>query len=192
MLKNLISFIIQKLYPRETKILIHKINKITLNVAFEEFKDLITILVISEDRRFWQHCGFDYKAIIRAVYNYIIYNKKSGASTITQQLVRTITNYRENTLKRKIKEILLAIYIEREFDKKTIAMSYLFLGYYGWRMNGIIEAMDRLHTENIFEKVDLPYAIISMLKYPLPQHYSPKRLNEIYARILYIKYNEKI
>ncbi|WP_185279267.1 biosynthetic peptidoglycan transglycosylase, partial [Elizabethkingia anophelis] len=92
---------------------------------------LVDFLIIGEDRRYYQHKGFDVIAIIRAIRNRIFYNKKEGASTIEQQLVRVLTNQYCRTLKRKIKEIILATKLKKMLSKKEIALLYLRLAYFG-------------------------------------------------------------
>ena len=99
------------------------------------FKDA---MVSVEDKKFYEHPGYDTKAIIRATKSYI--EKKGeitqGASTITQQLARNIYLTQEVTWERKIKEIFLAIELEKKYSKQEIMEFYLnniyfANGYYG-------------------------------------------------------------
>ena len=64
-----------------------------------------------------------------------------GASTINQQLVRVLTNRYERTFKRKVKEILLASLVARAIPKTDIPGIYLSVAYFGWRMNGLVQAV---------------------------------------------------
>ena len=96
---------------------------------------LIHSIVAVEDRKFWTHNGVDPQAMLRALFAYLTQSKKGfrqGASTITQQLVRHFLLPREKTINRKVKEIILAIHLERYLDKKKIIEIYansLFLGH---------------------------------------------------------------
>ena len=73
---------------------------------------LMEMLVTGEDRRFLRHCGFDPAAIARAAF-WTLRGRLQGASTIEQQLVRTITGEKQIRTTRKIREILLAASVAR-------------------------------------------------------------------------------
>lgn len=149
--------------------------------------EIILILKTAEDKRFFTHCGFDILAIFRAIFYSIFKNIRSGASTIDQQLVRTITGEKDITIKRKIKEIILATAINYKFEKYTIANAYLNCAYFGWNMHGIEDAYIRIMRDETINKCHIKYALISFLKYPLPRHPSKAALTKIYNRIRYIK-----
>ena len=103
-------------------------------------KALITI----EDRRFFQHKGIDVYSMIRAIYRNITTKRLEGASSISQQLVRNITNEREIKLKRKTKEIVFASLLEKEFSKNEI-----LLAYYGtYRFKNCIGIFEFCKNEN--------------------------------------------
>ena len=101
----------------------------------EYFKDA---MVSVEDKKFYEHPGYDTKAIIRAMKSYI--TKKGeitqGASTITQQLARNIYLTHEVSWERKMEEIFLAVELEEKYSKQQILEFYLnniyfANGYYG-------------------------------------------------------------
>lgn len=123
-------------------------------IKFEETPELLVKGFISaEDQRFFYHPGIDIIAIGRA---WIInmshkagfkYGKKSGASTITQQLARLLYadelpefKIRQQTYRRKIKEMRVAIQIDKRYDKKMIMEEFLNRVYFGHGINGISEA----------------------------------------------------
>jgi len=130
---------------------------------------LVDYLISAEDHRYNYHIGFDLIAIIRAIRNRIIYRKQEGASTIEQQLVRTIIGKYEKTLNRKLREIFLAFSLKLFIDKKTIAIIYLNIAYYGTNYKGL----DRILKKFNLIKGDLINdntcaEIVSRLKYPEP------------------------
>lgn len=147
---------------------------------------LIDFLIIAEDRRYGNHVGFDVFAIFRAIWRRVSSSKKEGASTISQQLVRTLTNRRECTIRRKLKEILLAVLVTKFFDPYDVAIVYLNVAYYGGKMNGLEGACYKLglSSSNIPE-VEAA-SLISRLKYPEPLNASSSRRSQISNRSRYI------
>ena len=106
---------------------------------------LIHAFVAAEDRNFFEHSGIDLGAILRAMIRNIKAGRiVQGGSTITQQLAKNLFLTRERTLKRKFKEALLAIKIERTFDKKKILELYLNQIYLGNGAYGV-EAASRVY-----------------------------------------------
>lgn len=101
--------------------------------------------VAIEDKRFYDHSGYDIRRFGGAVINYI-FNKnivgKGGGSTITQQLVRNITDDREDTPKRKMREIARAVYLEQNMSKEEILENYINYIYFGQGAYGINEASE--------------------------------------------------
>lgn len=85
-----------------------------------------------EDKKFYQHKGYDFKAIIRAVWAMVRDRKVSqGASTITQQLARNIFLTQDKTWERKIEEIFIAVELEKKYSKDQILEYYLNNIYFG-------------------------------------------------------------
>lgn len=91
-----------------------------------------------EDERFYEHCGIDYKRTFAALANEFLnfYGSKHGGSTITQQLVKNITNDNETSWERKIREIFRAMKVERKYTKDEILNSYLNTIYFGQNEDG--------------------------------------------------------
>lgn len=75
---------------------------------------LIDFLILAEDHRNKYHIGVDVIAICRAIYRRLRFSVKEGASTIEQQLVRVVTGDYRDSISRKIKEIMLAVYIRKK------------------------------------------------------------------------------
>jgi penicillin-binding protein 1A len=97
-------------------------------------------VVAVEDARFREHSGVDPKGIARALYAMLSGGERQGASTITQQLVRTMLLSRERTVERKVKEIVLALRIEHALSKDRILEIYLNEIYLGQRAYGFAAA----------------------------------------------------
>ncbi|HSX46991.1 MAG TPA: biosynthetic peptidoglycan transglycosylase, partial [Patescibacteria group bacterium] len=90
--------------------------------------------VAVEDKDFFKHGGFDVRGIVRAGFNNAFgHSGTQGGSTITQQLVRLTQPGvgQEQTYKRKIKELILSVELEREYSKKDILTGYLNAAPYG-------------------------------------------------------------
>lgn len=147
---------------------------------------LVQAVVAAEDRRFWRHKGFDPVAAIRAVSDFVFSGRVSGASTIEQQLVRTLRKRYELTLRRKVTEIALAFLIACEFPKKTIISLYLHVAYFGWHATGIEMAASRLGVPlNSLTKREAA-TIAAMLKLPMPRLPSDRYAARLTTRVDYI------
>ncbi|HEX5132091.1 MAG TPA: biosynthetic peptidoglycan transglycosylase [Candidatus Krumholzibacteria bacterium] len=127
------------------------------------------LLVSGEDHRHARHPGFDLFAIGRALWRRVAHGSREGASTIEQQVVRTITGRYERTLRRKLKEILLAILVAQSFPKEILPSVYLQIAYYGWRMNGYQQACQRLGLHPSSLALDEAAGLVARLKYPEPR-----------------------
>ncbi len=95
-------------------------------------------IISVEDKRFYEHHGIDYKALVRVLYK-AIENKKitQGGSTITQQLARNAFLSQERTWQRKLEEIFIASELEKKYSKSSILEFYLNNIYFGNGFYGI-------------------------------------------------------
>jgi membrane peptidoglycan carboxypeptidase len=143
---------------------------------------LVAALVVVEDRRFYRHGGLDLRATCRAILHGLAGGPWTGASTIEQQLVRTVTGRYERTIRRKLIEILLACLVYRTVEKQDVPGLYLSLAYFGWRMNGLVQACDRLEVVLPQAIPSQAAAIVARLKYPEPKFMSPERRQQIQTR----------
>lgn len=110
-----------------------KLNKISKNV-----RDAI---VSVEDKNFYNHKGFDYPRILKAIFINMTNGKiKQGASTISQQYVKNLYLTFDQTLKRKMKEAVLTIELETHYSKDEILEGYLNTINFGAGNYGIREA----------------------------------------------------
>ncbi|PIP49321.1 MAG: hypothetical protein COX13_04690, partial [Caldiserica bacterium CG23_combo_of_CG06-09_8_20_14_all_35_60] len=109
------------------------------NIADSLKKALIT----QEDKRFYEHGALDFRGILRAVWIDVThFSLAQGASTITQQLARSMFLTNEVSAKRKIEEALIAIQLEKRFTKDQILEMYLNQVYFGAGAYGIESASE--------------------------------------------------
>ena len=92
---------------------------------------LAKAVVAIEDRRFYQHAGIDPRGIARAAFNNVIGSEVEGGSTITQQLARVRYLSLERSLRRKLQEAMLALWLEMRLSKDEILAHYLNSVYFG-------------------------------------------------------------
>jgi 1A family penicillin-binding protein len=100
--------------------------------------NLIKAVISVEDQRFYDHSGVDAIRVAGAVLkNLEVRRRAEGGSTITQQLARLSFLTRDKTYRRKVKEIILASYIEKEYQKNEILEMYLNKVYFGDGLYGV-------------------------------------------------------
>ena len=120
------------LYDNEEK-LVFESNNNTDWVSLDNISNYaINATIISEDKSFYQHSGFDYLRIMKAMFKNIK-NKSivEGASTISQQYVKNLYLDFDQTWKRKIEEAFLTVKLELRYDKDEILEGYLNTINYG-------------------------------------------------------------
>jgi len=102
--------------------------------------------VAAEDRNFYNHIGIDFGALVRAAFSTLSGKQVQGGSTLTQQLIKQVYFSEEaqdrgiSGIPRKIKEAILAIEVEKMYDKEQIITLYLNESPYGGRRNGVESA----------------------------------------------------
>jgi len=165
-----------RVYSKDGEIIAEYAIEKRLFIPYESIpKKVINSFLSAEDKNFFNHPGVDAKGILRAVFNNLIniVNDKrlEGASTITQQVAKNFLLTNEVTLKRKIKEAILAFRIERAFSKERILELYLNQIYLGQGTYGIAAA-----SLEYFDKAvkDLDYSEAALLA-ALPK--APSRYN---------------
>lgn len=175
-----------KIFDRNGNLLyeIYGEEKRTIIPLDEIPKKAILATIAIEDRNFFSHPAFDIRSILRAIFYNILHLKfAQGASTITQQLARNAFLVPEKTLTRKIREIILAIKIEKKYSKEKILELYLNQIPYGNNCYGIEAA-----SKNYFDKKakDLTLAESALLAAlpKAPSFYNPygKNLNLLLER----------
>ena len=125
----------------------------TEGVDVKELPEHISNAVIAiEDRRFKDHHGFDVFGITRAFFKNIFAGEiTGGGSTITQQLAKNALLSPEQTIRRKVEELFLAVEIEKYYTKDEILSMYLNQVYFGSSAWGIDHASMKYFNKNIRE-----------------------------------------
>ena len=113
-------------------------GNITSSVDIDEINPkYISYIIEIEDKSFYKHNGLDIKRIFSSIYYKITNNYNSGASTITQQYIKNTYLNNNRTIKRKLKEMALAIRLESTMSKKEILEGYLSSIYFGNNVYGL-------------------------------------------------------
>ncbi len=131
-------------------------------VDYEDIsKNIIYAVVAKEDQRFWEHEGVDWRRTVFALVQDALKTDRAGegGSTITQQLVKNITEDDERTWERKIREIFRALSLEERYTKEDILESYLNKIWFGKMVYGI-EAASQTYFGKSASDVDIAEAAI--------------------------------
>jgi len=136
-------------------------------------KKLILAFVAAEDANFYQHRGIDYLGIVRAaVKNLISLRKKEGASTITQQVAKSMLLTPEKKFSRKLKEAILATRMEKKLSKDEILYIYLNQIYMGAGSYGVQLAAETYFGKDVDQLNLAEMAMLAGLP-KAPNSYSP-------------------
>jgi len=136
-------------------------------------KYLQSALIATEDRGFYNHSGVAAKSILRAIIKDIMAGEfVEGASTITQQLAKTLFLTPRKSIIRKIKEALLAIQLERRYTKSEILEFYLNQVYFGSGAYGVQAAAKIFFNKNV-QQLDLAQCALIAGMPKAPSFYSP-------------------
>ncbi len=172
---------ITKIYDEKYELMYHIGNRDRFYLDFKDIpSDMINAIISAEDKTFFEHQGFDIKGIANAFIINLknIYTKTNnnyvGASTITQQLVKNILLNRDQTISRKIKELILSLRIEQEYSKEFIIELYLNEIYFGRRSYGVASASFNYFNKSIFDLDIHEYAYLAALPKG-PNNYDPKK-----------------
>jgi penicillin-binding protein 1A len=136
---------------------------------------LVQAIVATEDRRFFDHFGFDPVALIRAVVTNVRAGRvRQGGSTLTQQLAKNVFLKPDRTLRRKVQELLLAFWLEANFTKEQIFTLYINRVYLGSGTYGV-DAAARRYFGKSARQVSLHEAAVLAGLLKAPSRYSPRR-----------------
>ncbi|WP_081777646.1 transglycosylase domain-containing protein [Anaerovibrio lipolyticus] len=136
-------------------------------------ENLKKAFLATEDVRFYEHIGIDYRGVMRAMWENITHRAVAeGGSTITQQLARNAYLNQERTFSRKIQEMFLALKIEHRHTKEEILEMYLNQIYFGRGVYGIQAASKYYFNKNV-KDLDLNECAMLAGIPKSPNHYSP-------------------
>ena len=127
-------------------------------------------ILFLEDRRFFVHRGFEFRAGARIIKRQVTGKKAGAISTLDQQLVRIHTRRYERTLRRKIREALLAFLLNSHRSKANILYAYMHDSYFGFKLEGC-----ELTSRFLFSKPSIDMSdseacfVASLLARPLPK-----------------------
>ena len=161
-------------YDREGKVLYEMYkDKNRIPVKWEEVPETLKEATIAiEDKNFYKHQGISQFGIVRAAVNVMLGRGLQSGSTITQQLIKNVLLTTRQTISRKVKEIILAIEVERRYKKDEILLMYLNESPYGGVYWGV-EAAAKGYFNKAVKDLSLAESAI-LAGFPQnPSRYSP-------------------
>ncbi len=172
-----------RVYSENGKLIAEYAIEKRLFVPYESIPEVVINSFLSaEDKNFFNHPGVDARGILRAVINNlknISQNKRlEGASTITQQVAKNFLLTNEVSMKRKIKEAILAFRIERAYSKERILELYLNQIYLGQGTYGIAAASLEYFDKSIKQLNYTDAALLAALP-KAPSKYNPYKYPEV-------------
>ena len=183
-LKNIQNYLASEIYSADDVLLGKYYIQNRTNVYYEDIPQyLIDALISTEDARFYRHNGIDKRSILRVLFKTILLQKESsgGGSTITQQLAKNLYRRKRysivTTPVNKFREMIIAVRLEKVYEKKDILELYLNTVSFGENTYGIETASERFfnkHPANL--RIEEAALLIGMLK---GTHiYNPKNQTE--------------
>lgn len=164
-----------QIYSKNGKLLAEIYDENRRYLPYNEIPDSVKNAIISvEDHRFHEHHGVDPMGLARALFTNFKSGDatKQGASTLTQQVSRQIFLSTEKTLDRKIKELIIALELERKFDKNKILEMYLNEVYFGHQAYGI-ESASRIYFGKTTKELTPDEAALLVGLPQAPSSYDP-------------------
>ena len=163
-------------------------------ITYDELPDnIVEALIATEDERYYEHAGIDWRGTLRALF---YFGKKGGASTITQQLARQLfvgvrSRNKKEAVLQKIKEWVLSVQLERRYTKNEIIAMYLNIYDFGYNADGVRSAAKiYFDTDPLALTLEQSATLVGMLKNS--SLYNPlrrpkmveKRRNVVFQQIL--------
>ncbi|MFH0951519.1 MAG: PBP1A family penicillin-binding protein [bacterium] len=164
-----------KIYDRTGETILYEVHgseKRTL-VNLNDIPDYVKNATIAvEDKDFYKHHGFSMWAIFRTAVTNVLFGRKAGASTLTQQFIKNAVLTSEKKYSRKIKELILAYRLEQKFNKDEILQMYLNEIPYGSSAYGV-EAAAQYYFGKTVKDINLAEAAVLAALPQAPTYYSP-------------------
>ncbi len=175
-LENYDPDLVTRIYSSDGKVLNELFVQKRVFIELDRIPEHMQYAVVaSEDRRFFDHWGLSMRSIARAIMvNTLSLSYRQGFSTLTQQLARNL--YKsvgfEDSILRKVKEMITAIQIERTYTKEEILEMYLNTVHFGHGTYGVEAATKRFFgKESKYLSIDESALLVGLL--PAPASYSP-------------------
>ena len=175
-LENYDPDLVTRIYSSDGKVLNELFVQKRVFIEIDRIPEHMQYAVVSsEDRRFFDHWGLSMRSIARAIMvNTLSLSYRQGFSTLTQQLARNL--YKsvgfEDSILRKVKEMITAIQIERTYTKEEILEMYLNTVHFGHGTYGVEAATKRFFgKESKYLTIDESALLVGLL--PAPASYSP-------------------
>lgn len=131
-----------------------------------------TAQVAIEDHRFCEHSGVDWRSTLNAVFKLFSNTGGGGGSTLTQQLIKNITDQNDYSILRKVREIFTALNMEKKYSKQQILEAYLNVVNYGGQNEGVEAAAQAYFGKSIGECSLAECALIAGITQN-PSQYNP-------------------
>lgn len=143
------------------------------NCRYSELSpNLLNALIATEDSRFYNHSGIDFKALVRVGFGVLSGKNSGGGSTITQQLAKNLYPREGNLVVSKLREWIVAIKLEREYSKDEIITMYLNTVDFSHQAMGIETAAQRYFSRKPIDlKIEEAAMLVGLLK--APGNYDP-------------------
>jgi penicillin-binding protein 1A len=199
-LKSFTPVLSTKIFDRNDELITELFTEKRTWIEFKDIPDNLKLAVLAiEDHTFYHHWGINPKRILKAAIDNILRRKVvTGGSTITQQLAKISFLTQKRNIKRKLKELFLAIKLEHNLSKNEILEMYLNQVYFGRGAYGIQQAARIYFSKNVSELTLAESAMLAGL-IRSPAYYSPiknydraiKRRNLVLKRMLQLGYISK-
>lgn len=164
-----------KIYDRTGENILYEIHgdeKRTI-ISLDDLPDHVKYASVAiEDKNFYNHGGFSVFAMIRTAITNVIYNRRAGGSTLTQQFIKNAVLTPEKKITRKIKEVVMAYRLEKKFNKDEILQMYLNEIPYGSNAYGI-EAASLKYFDKHAKDISIAESALLAALVQSPSRYSP-------------------
>jgi penicillin-binding protein 1A len=176
-LEHFRPYIISSVYSDSGEVIKEFAVNRRVEVPYSKIPDVLKKAILAtEDPRFFSHGGIDFRGILRAVKENLRLGKRSrrlqGGSTITQQLATSLFLTREQTVRRKLKEMFLSLQIEKKYSKEKILEMYCNQFYLGEGAWGVETASQQFFGKTVSD-LNLEEAALIAGIFRGPSIYSP-------------------
>lgn len=200
-LENIDPALATKVYSEDGELIESFYQKNRTITPYRKFpEELITCLLSTEDRRFYDHWGVNVLSAFRSLYvNLIHLAIVEGSSTLTMQLSRNLYFGLERTWARKIKEVLTTIQIERTYSKREIVEMYLNIMFFGSNSYGVQAASRRFFSKDV-EEITVEECALLVGVLQAQTYYNPinnperaiRRRNEVLMNLVEVNYITRV